>query len=401
MRALLCLSLAACGFPRATAALECQITADCDDGRVCIDGFCVVDDNGGADGPGPDSARFDCTQWPATQHFAPCDIVQPTGALTLDQPIVYTLDTGTGELVPAGGTAIPVATAMIASGRLISVDALTINTGATLRVIGPVPLIVAAWTTIEIAGDIEAGSTQLEAGAGANPTTECGLRLATNGTLDNDGGGGAGGGGFQGTGGTGGRGDLDAATGGPGGGPALTPPLLLGGCNGAKGGDGDLPGGIGGFGGGAFQLTAKDTITIDGKLNAGGAGGEPGGATDDGGGGGGGGSGGMIGFEATNITVGAAAIVAANGGGGGEGGRSPGERGQDATAVATRAQGGNNGTAGDGGLGSGQGVINGGGGQNDQNGGGGGGGGGAAGFITVKGATTLTGTVTPAPTTIP
>lgn len=396
MKPLLFLSLAACGFTRTSASLECSVTADCDDGRTCVGGFCVIGDT--PDGPPPDTMRFDCTQWtPAPQHFQPCDIVQPTGALTLDQPIVYTLDTGTGEVTPAGGAAIPVATEMIASGRLLSVDALTIATGATLRVVGTAPLIVAAWTTIEITGDIDAGSTQLEQGAGSNPT-ECELRLATPGTTNNDGGGGAGGGGFQGTGGAGGRGDLAAATGGPGGGPVTPAPLLLGGCSGAKGGDGDLPGGIGGFGGGAFQLTAKEGITIEGKLNAGGAGGEPGGAIDDGGGGGGGGAGGMIGIEGASITLGTAAIVAANGGGGGEGGRSPGQRGQDATAVDTRALGGTGGTGGNGGLGSGQGVTNGGPGQNDQNGGGGGGGGGAAGFIVFRPAATGAGIVTPTAT---
>jgi len=372
------LALGACSFPRATDTLVCETTDQCDDGRTCTGGFCVVGvDN---DGPVADGGRFDCTQWTTTpQHFAPCDIPQPTGALELASGI-YTYDTDTGVLTdPANGTSTPT-NQTIASGMLISVDNFTIATGASLRVVGTAPLIVASWTAIEVRGDIDAGSVALEAGAGANPTTECALHAPTPGTPNGGGGGGGGGASFQGPGGDGGDGDGGAN--GTGGVAAPTAPLLLGGCKGADGGNGDVPGGLGGAGGGVFQLTAQGQVTIGGKLNAGGAAGEAGQQNDDGGGGGGAGSGGM-GLEGATIAIETGAILAANGGGGGEGGdNDPAQRGTDATATATRAPGGNQNTGGNGGLGSGGAVLLGGiGGPDNGAGGGGGGGGGGAGFI--------------------
>jgi hypothetical protein len=389
MRVLWLLALGACSFPRASDTLACETTDQCDNGRTCVDNFCVF----GGDLPdgAPDSARFDCTQWAAPNHFAPCDIPQPAGALDLSTAGVYTYDTGSGTLTdPAGGTSTPT-NQPIASGMLISVDKLTIASGTTLRVIGIVPLVVASWTDIEIDGAIDAGSTAEAAGAGSNPT-ECAAHAPTAGTAAGGGGGGGGGGGFQAAGGNGGDGS-NPANGRNGDGGTLTAlPLLLGGCAGAKGGDGGSLAGAGGAGGGAVQLTAQGQITIAGTLNAGGSGGDPGVLNDNGGGAGGGGSGGMIGLEATAISILDGAVVACNGGGGGEGGDDfPAGRGLDGTPTATRAAGGslNNDGGGNGGLGSGGATLTGGVAGNDNgDGGGGGGGGGSAGFIAVRGAVT-------------
>ena len=35
-------ALAACHFPTPSAGFACDVTADCDNGRVCESGFCVV-----------------------------------------------------------------------------------------------------------------------------------------------------------------------------------------------------------------------------------------------------------------------------------------------------------------------------------------------------------------------
>ncbi len=389
MRVFWLLALGACSFPRASETLACETTDQCDDGRTCVDKFCVF----GADLPDApsDSARFDCTQWTEPTHFAPCDIPQPTAALELTMAGVYTYDTDSGTLTdPSTATSTPT-NQPIGSAILISVDKLTIASGTTLRVVGAAPLIVASWTEIEIDGTIDAGSTALAAGAGANPT-ECGLHAPTVGTAAAGGGGGGGGGGFQAAGGNGGDGSNANAGRNGDGGTLATLPLLLGGCAGAKGGDGGSLAGVGGAGGGAFQLTAQGQITIAGTLNAGGSGGDPGVMNDNGGGAGGGGSGGMIGLEATMISIPDGAVIACNGGGGGEGGDdNPAGRGIDGTPTATRALGGsmNNDGGGNGGLGSGGAILIGGQAGNDNgDGGGGGGGGGAAGFITVRGAVT-------------
>ncbi|MBN1774190.1 MAG: hypothetical protein JXB32_23225, partial [Deltaproteobacteria bacterium] len=69
-------------------------------------------------------------------------------------------------------------------------------------------------------------------------------------------------------------------------------------------------------GGGALQITTRGTLTVHGRIEAGGAGGAGGGEE---GGGGGGGSGGGVLLEADRLIVEAGALVAANGGGGGSG----------------------------------------------------------------------------------
>lgn len=395
----LALVLSACSFPRSSSEFTCSITADCEGGRVCKEGFCVVGQDD-AFVP-PDVPLFTCTDWmPAPRHFDPCMIPLPTEQpLVLDMAGIYTYDTTTGELADPNGAPIAVNNGMVTAGHVLSVSSLTVGTGATLRVTGGTPLIIASWTDMTIAGAIDAGSKPDSPGAGSNPTA-CDAHVATRGGSDLDGGGGSGGGGFRGAGGNGGDGDPSGPAPNGIGGTAVAQPLLLGGCPGAAGGVGETLEGAAGAGGGAIQLTARQSIMIAGSVNAGGQGG--GGAVGNGGnggsGGGGGGSGGMVGIETPALTVAVGAFVTANGGGGGQGGAGAnGAPGQDGTAAIGRPLGGNvNNAAGAGGQGSGNGVLVGGVGQNSTENGGGGGGGGA-GYIVIQSANaTVTGaTISP------
>ncbi len=399
------LATAGC-FQRASQDFACTLNSDCSSDRVCDQGFCVIGQvDAGVDGDaGP---LFDCTLWtPAPRHFMPCDIPQPLGPLTLDMTGIYTYNTMTGTLSdPLGAPSTP-STSLVTSGRVLSVSSLSIGANASLQVIGNTPLIVASWTTIDVAGAIDAGSNAVAGGAGHDPI-ECAMHAAKIGANGASGAAGAGGGGFRGPGGTGGTGDASTMPG-AGGTAVATLPLLLGGCSGNTGGTGTnnnnapVPGGVGGLGGGVVQLTSQAGITISGKVNAGGSGGDPGMndlGSGNGGGGGGGGSGGMLGIEGASVTIATGAFLTANGGGGGQGGdNDAGGRGIDGTAAIGRPPGGSGGGGGQGGQGSGGVTLTGGGGQNDIDGGGGAGGGGA-GFIVILSATPLTiGTATVSPT---
>lgn len=399
-------TLSACSFTRSSSEFTCSVTADCEGGRVCEQGFCVV---AAADALPPDAPLFTCTDWtPAPRHFDPCMIPLPKDQpLVLDMPGVYTYDTTTGMLADPNAAPIEVESGTVAAGHVLSVSSLTIAAGTTLRVTGDAPLIIAAWADMTIAGAIDAGSKPGSLGPGANPT-ECATHAATRGGNSGDGGGGSGGGGFRGAGGNGGDGDQSGPAPNGIGGAAVAQPLLLGGCPGAAGGVGDTLEGAGGAGGGAIQLTAQQSIMLAGSVNAGGQGG--GGAVGDGGnggsGGGGGGSGGMIGIETPTLTVTTGAFVTANGGGGGQagGGRNGnginGAPGEDGTAAIGRPLGGNvnmNNAGGRGGAGSGGAILVGGVGQDSVEDGGGGGGGGAGYIVILSANATITGaTISPA-----
>ena len=391
-RVLPAILLAACSFPTPSEQYACRTNDDCETGRVCTLGYCVIGGGGSnvpeIDAPNIDSGP-DCSSF-ASRHFDACMIPAPSGDLDLSMSGVYILDTTAASLTPPGGAAMALPNRVTTSGLVVSVGRLRVASGATLRVLGSNALIVASWSTIQIDGIVDASSagTPATKGAGANPTS-CANHPAVAGGDNGGGAGGGGGGGDQGAGGRGGNGD--GAAGGNGG-TAITAPLLAGGCGGAAGGTGSSPGGAGGDGGGAVQLTARMSATISAtaRIHAGGAGGKPGVQNSDGGGGGGGGAGGMVGIESPMLTIAAGAVLAANGGGGGQGGGAnqggAGGNGQPSTA---RAAGGSGGSGGVGGAGSGvQGatpVLAGGAGNLD--GAGGGGGGGGAGFITIKAAT--------------
>jgi hypothetical protein len=393
----LCLlaTIAACGFPTPSEQFACETATDCEGNRECIGGYCVLPQpdgggNGGPDGPPNGTPDADyamlCMGWTAV-HFDPCAIVHPSSALDLSTAGIYTYDTGTATLTdPGGGTSTP-SNEMIASGRLISIEGLTIGAGVTLRVVGPSPLVLASWSTITVADNaiVDASSSVLGGDGAGTQSTAC--AVAGTGENNGDGGGGGGGGGFRGAGGGGGDGDGGGGNGGGPGNNIAPPTVVMGGCRGGNGGQGQLAGGAGGRGGGAVQLTAKLSVTIAGTLHAGGAGGASGPQTGDAGGGGGG-SGGWIGIDSAIATIAGTAIVAANGGGGGGGSDADGSAvgsGSDATASILRAPGGISADAGDGGAGSGGlGLtgLNG----TDNDVGGGGGGGGGAGFVFIESA---------------
>lgn len=401
MKHVLLLALVAGCFPTRSQELTCDVTADCDDGRVCESGFCVATPSNDA-GVDPDSTEepdgppaFDCTPF-TTKFFVGCDLPEPTGSIDIAAAATYNTDTSTLS------TGEPVPSINVAAGHVISVQSFRIAGGATLRVTGSKPLIIASWSTLVIDGTIDASSNTTELGAGANPA-DCSTHAPVAGQAENDGGGGGGGGSMIAAGGRGGNGD-DNSVGGAGGAALATPPLLLGGCPGAAGGNGRQPAGAGGAGGGAVALTALESITVTGNINAGGAGGL--GAAGENGGGGGGGSGGMIALESAAVSV--SGTIAANGGGGGGGSTdnnnatgSPGQPGQLSATRATGGPGNNNG-GGAGGLGGAGATAIGGAGQNGGNDAGGGGGG-SCGFVVVAStaAATLGGTISPVATQVP
>ena len=188
-------------FPTPSEQYACDTTADCAGGRTCERGYCIV----GGEPPPPDAPHA-CTSWRA-RHFDPCAIPAPSPALALTAAGTYTFDTATGTLAGPGVSAAP-ANQVTPSGLLISIDALTVGDGATLRVIGPVPLVVASWEQIRIdaGGVVDASSTALAAGAGAGAgAAGCAAREAGAGTANTGGGSGGGGGGYGGAGGFGGN----------------------------------------------------------------------------------------------------------------------------------------------------------------------------------------------------
>lgn len=381
--------LAAC-FNKPSEQYACMDDTDCTGGRTCSEsGYCVLpaDEDGGVD-MGSGDAGDPCMSF-GSRHFMACSIPRPTGPMTLDVPGQYVFDTSNGTLVDMLGVSTTPPGMMVGDVRVVSVESLAISGTSSLRVRGPVPLVIAVWSTAEISGLIDVSTTSAQIGAGslpyATPSTYCATHLSATPAQNGAGGGGGGGGAMQGNGGNGGGGNNNNDTGGSGAaGGGTTSPLLAAGCPGDKGGNGGNAGGVGGQGGGAIQITARTSImiTASGKINAGGQGGRPG--TGGTGGGGGGGAGGMIGLETPSLTIQAGAILAANGGGGGQGGGNDGgtpEAGQDGQLSTTGATGGDNGSGGNGGIG-GISATAAGNGIND--GAGGGGGGGGAGYITIK-----------------
>jgi hypothetical protein len=258
-----------------------------------------------------------------------------------------------------------------------------IAAAATLRVVGPRPLVLASMSTISVLGAIDAASyLGKPAGAGGDPQP-CQLIAPPAGA------GGGAGGSFGGNGGNGGSGGSMAP-------PRVTTLTeIRGGCAGGIGGDkGAQPAGSGG---GAIYLIARDSILISGRINASGAGG---GGADNSitSGGSGGGAGGLIGLDAPSIS-GAGTLFANGGGGGGGGGLfiagKPGTESTDAKSPGLGGSGSGGGDGGDGSVGT---TLDGASGLNGPSGAGGGGGGGA-GAIYARGMFTVAGAISP-PATI-
>lgn len=350
---------------------------------------------------------IDCAAWAALNppNFTPCDPdLDHNNPRSNSLRLIgdtFTYDTDSGMLTDSGGNLISDHTRIDPPGDIdiIAADFVEIR-NATLRVIGPRPLVIASWTDIVIAGTVDVSST---AGlpAGEDPSA-CQTSPPTDGSDGlQPGGAGGGGGAFGANGGAGGPAEDSSSVGGRGGTGILNPGLTLrGGCPGARGGKGLVNqsgdgGGDGGVGGGAIQLSAADSILVEAnsRILAGGGGGGAGradvGGTDatEGSGGGGGGSGGMILLDAEDVDIDPAALIVANGGGGGGGSnRNDGMAGTDGN-MATGAGGGagaQRGEGGPGGFGDGD-TAAGRDGANGDNGSGGGGGGGSVGVIRLIG----------------
>lgn len=349
-----------------------------------------------------------CSLWtPAPKHFAPCAIATPSPALVITSAASpWKLDTSTGVLSNTGGPVTVAQQTLTQTGGpdalLLSVEGLTVETGASLEITGSKPLVIASFGNVTIQGTLDAtsrlGATQ--PGAGANPST-CATNPPTTGqgaagVSDASGGGsgGGGGGGFRGTGGKAGPGDSGAENAGGDGGVQIAsfPTVVRGGCGGGTSGMAGSSGAnptrraAGGAGGGAIHVAARTSISITsgGRLLAGGSGGA-GTENGDANGGGGGGAGGYIGLEAPSVMT-TMAVLAANGGGGG--GSAPfagtGVAGQNGQPSATPAAGGDASSCSNaGGVGAAGATLNGTAASQTGVSCGGGGGGGAAGFIGV------------------
>ncbi|NMC71746.1 MAG: hypothetical protein GYA57_16990 [Myxococcales bacterium] len=213
---------------------------------------------------------------------------------------------------------------------VFSFSSLLLPSGVTLAGVGSGALVLLSCGDVTIEGTVFVGAAEITdrsgvthrapgpggadagagPGAGGDGAWDPGYELS----------GGGGGGAFGAAGGAGGAGGyagaaLAGAAGRAYGTPELVP--LWGGSGGGKGGCLGMPDGLGGAGGGALQITARGTLRVRGRIDAGGLGGA--GGCDRDGAGGGGGSGGGVLLEADRLVVEAGAVIAVNGGGGGSG----------------------------------------------------------------------------------
>ncbi len=194
-------------------------------------------------------------------------------------------------------------------------DQLTLT--GTIKIVGThsVALLARSDVTITNLLDVAANDTANTPGpggfaGGTSPSALTGLGPGggSGGTFNSFKGGGGGGG----HGGAGGNGaTVSTGTGGAGGGAYDTGTLVV--LRGGSGGGAVASGSAGGAGGGAVQIVSQTSITVQGGIAAGGAGGR--GADTLGGGGGG--AGGAILLEAPTVTVSDAGFLVAGGGGGG------------------------------------------------------------------------------------
>lgn len=356
----------------------CGPNGACPNGLTCNTSSMVCErgGGGGSDDAAVDGALVDapaeCALW-TPRHIAPCAIGAPKPPVVITaaaSPWTYNttaagglLSDRTGAVLASSVTVTQVDSSVVA---VLNVEALTVEAGATLFVVGPKPLVIASWSTIRVDGVVDAGSTTFETnatthvdgpqrtGAGASVTSQCvGLTgIAGAPSIASGGSGAGGGGGLRGAGGAGTAGDAGAMImGGPGGSKLVSiPTVIRGGCSGGPSGNAGSSSpispatsssfSVGGAGGGAIELVARTSITVSGTgtVNAGGAGGggSPQGASV---GGGGGGSGGYIGLDAPMVTV--SGHLSANGAGGGGGAPylGNGNQGENSSSTTTAAGG--------------------------------------------------------------
>ena len=317
--------VSACFDPELRSGLACPDNV-CPSGQFCVSGYCEAEPSEEPDEPGdaedPDGGTptddggdpLNCSEWtPSVDYFDPCDeSLTFARRLVLDAG-VYRFDTQS-RVLSFGAEVIEVDAALITvDGRpvtLLSAHTFVLEAGSSMRVVGTTPLIIAARDSLDIAGDIDGSSTQIELGPGANPTAcpSAGTGVSSNG----NGSSGGGGGGFGEPGARGGQGGGSDPVAGGVGGASSAQNRLRGGCPGGQGGG--IQPGTGGHGGGAIHLASGGAITISGSVHVGGSGGR--GARGSSGGGGGG-SGGHLGLDGEVVLLAPEAVLAANGGGGG------------------------------------------------------------------------------------
>lgn len=208
---------------------------------------------------------------------------------------------------------------------VVPLTGLTIDSGNTLRLVGPRPVAFAVDGKVTIDGTIDASASDTTPGAGGNYSCEPSQGGDGTGEVTSwRGASGGGGGGFGTAGGMGGDANTDrisannvrpgGAAGVTRGSAALIP--LLGGCSGGRGGNCSSAGGAGG---GAVQISASGLLEVNGTIRAnGGNGATPCGPTSEGGGTGGG-SGGAILLEAATVDT-AGSTIETKGGRGGRNG---------------------------------------------------------------------------------
>jgi hypothetical protein len=394
---------AGCYAPYPPGGVPCDpAKARCPEGQWCVAGasgfVCSADEPGTPDARGGDAASGLCFGTGLVRNL--CFPQLPAGTLTISGAAsIDTATVGNGNCTTIVGQATGQPSLCVVARETIRVAAL-----ATLKVTGPLPLVLVATGAIDVAGTIDV-SGHADGTVGPGARMACGGGTAgADATMQGGGGGGAGGS-FGGAGGAGGRGAMDNNGGTPE--TVGAPTFVVGGCPGTPGGAGGGGGGsgAGGPGGGAIYAIARTGITIGGTIAASGGGGKGGtGGNLSGGGAGGGGAGGLIGLDAPAVAVTVTGRLHANGGGGGGGNGSDIDRrgadGSDPAAPGTPAPGGpgGNGGGGNGGAGFAQGAA-------PQLGAiginglcGGGGGGGGAGVIRVfQAPAVLGGAVSPSP----
>lgn len=308
---------------------ECfQFSGNCND-----DGGCVYTPRTGACDGGVCGADGGCSTvnpFPfVPSNFSPSQLPAPAGAYTFGcgTTVLDTVsnDGGVQWMNSCPAQPVPPHRIIMVGGQqtvLLSFDAITINGGSSLRLIGGRPVIIAAQGAVTLSGNIDVSSVlAAQRGAGSNNNCMTG-RGADGQTGGNPETGGGGGGGAFGSDGGNGSTSLGGILGGAGGTPRgmreLVP--LQGGCQGGNGGRATSMWGFGGAGGGAVQLTSAGQVLLNGGayVTASGSGGR-GGQADQRIGGGGGGSGGGILIEAQRIQLNGSSFLTANGGAGGEG----------------------------------------------------------------------------------
>jgi hypothetical protein len=276
------------------------------------------------------------------------DVMLNCGVSTFDSTTL-TFGNWCGQNLPA-----PVVRTQAGGPEIVVLAArhFTIAAGATLRLTGSRPVVLAVFGNATVAGTVDANASGATPGAGGNATCTA-TRKGGEGTGSASGGASGGGGGGFGTagaaGGDGGQG-VPGVAGVAGGTVPLVP--LVGGCPGGLGGG--CATNLGGAGGGSIQFSVAGTLSISGTVRANGGIGVAGCASE--GGGGGGGSGGGILLEGSTVTSSASAVVQANGGKGGDG-ASGGVGGRGGTGTLTPLKGDNSSTDGGGGGGGSVGRI--------------------------------------------